>query len=209
MPISKEKKVEILQTLETGLATAETVVFVKFFKLPGKDLTAFRKELRDHGVTYYVAKKTLVQRVLDQKKITGTVPALVGEIALAWGTDPIAPAKGVFEFAKTHKDQVSLVGGVHKGAYMSQGEITELASILGREQLLSKFVGMLNESIARVVRVVNERANSMGAATETAPVAVVEIVEETPVEAQHEAPAKEEETAVVLDEKEGEVTATA
>jgi large subunit ribosomal protein L10 len=172
MPISKQKKVEILATLDAGFHTAETVAFVNFYKLPGKDLTQLRKELRDAGVTLYVAKKTLVKHALDAKKVTGTQPEMKGELALAWGTDPIAPAKGVFEFIKTHKDQMSLMGGVYQGAYMSKEEITQLAAILGRDQLLSKFVGMLNESIARVVRVVNERAASLGGpapVAETAP----------------------------------------
>ncbi len=165
MPISKQKKVEILSVLDLGFKEAETVAFVNFYKLPGKDLTQLRRELREAGVTLYVAKKTLVKRALDAKKVTGTQPELKGELALAWGTDPVAPAKGVFEFIKTHKDQMTLMGGVYQGAYMSKEEITQLATILGRDQLLSKFVGMLNESIARVVRVVNERAKSLEAGT--------------------------------------------
>ncbi|HCM67670.1 MAG: 50S ribosomal protein L10 [Parcubacteria group bacterium GW2011_GWA2_47_7] len=174
MAISKQKKVDILSTLDAGIKDAETVVFVNFHKLPGKDMTQLRKELRESGVTYFVAKKTLVRRVLDAKKVTGTQPAFDGELALAWSKDPIAPAKGVFEFAKTHKEQVSLMGGVYQGAYMSKEEITELASIPGREVLLGQFVGMLNESITRVVRAMSERAKQMegGApvvATEAAP----------------------------------------
>lgn len=183
MPISKTKKVEILSTLDAGMKDAETVVFVNFHKLPGKDLTALRKSLRESGVTYYVAKKTLVKRALDAKKVTGTQPAFPGELALAWGNDPIAPAKGVFEFAKTHKDQVSLMGGVYLGAYMSKEEITALAVIPGREQLLGQFVGMINESIARVVRAMNERASQMEAGApkvETPVVAAAEPVAAAP-----------------------------
>ncbi len=184
MPITKQKKTTILSKLDAGFADAETIVFVNFHKLPVKELTLLRKELREAGVTYYVAKKTLVKRALDAKKVTGTQPALEGELALAWSTDPVAPAKGVFEFTKTHKDQMSLMGGVYQGAYMSKEEITQLASILGRDQLLSKFVGMLNESIARVVRVVNERAAKMDAGVSApAPVAVAEAAPEVPGDA--------------------------
>ena len=181
MPISKQKKTQILDVLDKGFKTAETVVFVNFHKLPVKELTVLRKDLREAGVTLYVAKKTLVKRALDTKKVTGTQPALEGELALAWSVDPVAGAKGVFEFTKTHKDQMSLMGGVYQGAYMSKDEITQLASILGRDQLLSKFVGMLNESIAQVVRVLNERATVLGAgAPATAPVVVAEATLEVP-----------------------------
>lgn len=182
MPISKQKKVSILGTLDAGFATAETIVFAHFEKLPGKDLTQLRKELREAGVKLFVAKKTLIRRALDSKKVAGTIPELKGEVALAWSVDPVAGAKGLFEFAKTHKEQVVLLGGVYQGAYMSQVEITQLASILTRDQLLSKFVGMLNESIAQVVRVLNERAGSMGASA-PAPVAKAEVTPEVPPDA--------------------------
>lgn len=158
MAINKQKKTQILSTLDAGMKDAVTVVFVNFHKLPVKEITQLRKQLRESGVTYYVAKKTLVKRALDAKKVTGTQPILAGELALAWSTDPIAPAKGVFEFAKTHKDQVALMGGVYQGAYMSKDEITQLAAIPGRTALLGQFVGMLNESIARVVRVIDMHA---------------------------------------------------
>lgn len=187
MPISKQKKTTILSKLDAGMKDAETVVFVNFHKLPVKELTLLRKSLRESGVTYYVAKKTLVKRALDVKKVTGTQPALDGELALAWSTDPILPAKGVFEFAKTHKDQISLMGGVYQGAYMSKEEITQLASIPGREALLGQFVGMLNESIARVVRVIDQHVSKMeaGAPVVPAPIveAVIEIAPEMPPEA--------------------------
>lgn len=186
MPISKQKKTVILSTLDAGLQAAETVAFVNFYKLPGKDLTQLRKELREAGVTLYVAKKSLVKRALLAKKVTGTQPELKGELALAWGADPVAPAKGVFEFIKTHKDQMTLMGGVYQGAYMSKEEITQLAAILGRDQLLSKFVGMLNESIARVVRIISERAAKMEEgvpAAVAAPVVAAEATPEVPADA--------------------------
>jgi large subunit ribosomal protein L10 len=158
MAIKKQKKVEILEKLNDGLKGAETVAFVKFDKLTVKDATALRRDLRNAGVSYYVAKKTLVKRALSAQGVTGDMPELVGELALAWSKDPIAPAKGIFEFAKTHKDQMSLLGGVYQGKYLSKDEIMGMATIPSREGLYTQFVGMLNETIARVVRVIDQKA---------------------------------------------------
>ena len=114
MAISKAKKVEIIDTLTKGLKEAETVTFVNFHGLTVKEVTELRRNLRKEGVKYYVAKKTLVKRALDAEKVTGTLPELTGELALAWSSDPIASAKGVFEFQKTHKEKVKLLGGVYR-----------------------------------------------------------------------------------------------
>ena len=158
MAISKQKKSEIIAKIAEGLKGAETVTFVNFHGLTVGEVTALRKSLREAGVKYYVAKKTLVKRALDAQKITGTQPELVGELALAWSDDAVASPKGVFEFQKTHKDKVSLMGGVYQGAYMSKEEITVLATIPSMLGLRGQFVGMLNSSIASVVRVIDAKA---------------------------------------------------
>jgi large subunit ribosomal protein L10 len=160
--ITKQKKVEILEKLDLGLKSAETVVFLNFHGLPVGETTAFRKQLRESGVSYCVAKKTLVKRALEAMKIEGTQPALPGELGLAWSKDPVASAKGVYEFSKQGKvAKLALLGGIYQGAYMSKEEITGLAMVPSREILLGQFVGMLNESIAKVVRVVDMKAKQM------------------------------------------------
>lgn len=168
MPITKQKKAEIVDKLEKSVSDAAAIAFVHFSRLTARDAVEMRKKLRAAGVSYYVAKKTLLKRVLDTKHYTGTAPDLEGEIGIAWAKDPLASAKSVFEFAKTHKEQITLVGGVYEGRYMSKDEIMALATIPSREELLGKFVGMLNASIGNVVRVINERAKQLAAAGETA-----------------------------------------
>lgn len=161
MAISKAKKGEIIEKLNAGLKEAETVTFVNFHGLDVKEVTDLRKQLREAGVSYYVAKKTLVKRALDARGVTGTQPEFPGELALAWSGDAVASAKGVNEFAKTHKDKITLVGGVYQGAYLSKEEIVSLASIPPMLGLRSQFVGMLNNSIANVVRSFDAKAKKM------------------------------------------------
>lgn len=168
MAITKAKKSEILAKVEEGLKGAETVAFVNFHKLSVKESTELRKSLREVGVTFYVAKKTLVRRVLNDRKITGTMPDFPGELALAWATDAVAAPKSVLEFVKadkTRKEKITFFGGIYQGAYLSKEEITSLASVPSRPVLLGKFVGMLNASVGNVVRVINERAKSLEGAS--------------------------------------------
>jgi large subunit ribosomal protein L10 len=192
MAISKEKKVEVIATIEAGLKEAETVTFVNFHGLTVKEVTELRRDLRAQGVKYYVAKKTLVKRALDAQKVSGTQPELTGELALAWSSDAVASAKGVFEFQKTHKEKVKLLGGVYQGAYMSQAEITTLAAIPGMDGLRGQFLSLLQNSIAGVVRVIDAKATAMGSSVSAAVTAVAETVAEVATEAAApEAPAAE------------------
>jgi len=63
----------------------------------------------------------------------------------------LSPARGVFEFQKKHKDQVSIIGGVFEGKYMNQSEMTEIATIPPRQVLLGQFVNLINSPIQGLV----------------------------------------------------------
>ena len=131
------------------------------------------RELRAKGVSYYVAKKSLVERALVSKKVTGTMPATKGETAMVWSKDPVAAAKGIFDFSKKFKDNLTLFGGIYQGAYQSQSEIMVLATIPSREELYSKFVGMLQATYGGVARALEARRVQMESAS-PAPVVAAE-----------------------------------
>src|SRR5437588_656821 len=111
MARTKEQKKEIIEKLGTIMKDAESLVFVNVHGMKVSDTTEMRKKLRMDGVSLFVAKKTLMGRALEDKKYEGSAPALPGEIALAYGTDLVAPARGVYEFQKKFKDRVKIVGG--------------------------------------------------------------------------------------------------
>ncbi len=155
MALTKSKKAELLKGLD-DVTNAKTIVFVKFDKLPVSDAMALRRALRAEGAQYRVTKKTLLKRSLGERTITGTLPELEGEIAIAWSDDMLAPARGVYEFQKTHKDQVSIVGGVFDGMYKSQNEMLSIATIPPREVLLAQFANLINSPIQRFAIALSE-----------------------------------------------------
>lgn len=158
MAITRQKKETIVSKVADALSNAGSVVFVKFKGLPVKDTTEMRRKLRAAGAGYTVAKKTLVKRALADKNYAGDMPALDGEIAIAYGEDLIAPAREVNEFAKTRKEQLSIVGGVFEGRYMSASEMTAIATIPSRQVLIGQFVNLINSPIQRMAVVVSEIA---------------------------------------------------
>src|SRR3989344_3962569 len=110
MAISKDKKREILTRLSDALSEASSTVFVSFSKLTVADASLMRRELRSAGVRYLVAKKTLIRRALGERGYAGDMPALPGEVAIAWtaGTDTTVPARSIYTFGKKLKGAVSL-----------------------------------------------------------------------------------------------------
>jgi large subunit ribosomal protein L10 len=155
MTITKEKKVSIAKKLTDAFRGVQSIVFVHFKGLSVLETNAMRKELRARAVGYTVAKKTLVKRALGELSLQGEMPPLEGEIALAYGEDPVVPASSILEFAKKHKEQLAIVGGVFEGRYQSQNEMLTIASIPPMQTLRGMFVNVLNSPIAGVVVALN------------------------------------------------------
>jgi len=160
MAITKEKKKEIVDKLRSGFKEAKSLVFVNFHGLDVKNATLMRQALKEEGVSYTVAKKTLTKRVLEEGKYDGEQPELEGELGIAWGEDLIAPARGVYTFQKKLPEGLRILGGVFEGRYMNKSEMEEIATIPTLEVLRGKFVNIINSPIQRTAIALNEIAKA-------------------------------------------------
>lgn len=157
MAITKAKKQDILTRLSEVKEKSDAIVFIHYKGLSVADTTAMRKELRDNGVGYFVAKKTLMARAWGDS-FKGQMPTLDGEIAVAYSADPMAPAQSMKEFGTKFKDKVSIVGGIFQGTYKNQAEMTEIASIPSLQVLRGMFVNIINSPIQGLAVALNALA---------------------------------------------------
>ncbi len=161
MPRTKIEKKEILEKVENIVKDAETIVFVNFHGLKVGDTVQVRRQLKKEGVGFFVAKKSLTRKALEGngkggKKIVGTIPSLDGELGLAFSNDLIAPAREVYEFQKKFKNQISILGGVFEGKFMTKEEMMAIALIPSQNTLRAMFVNVINSPIQGFVMALNE-----------------------------------------------------
>jgi len=155
----KSKKEEMIKNVEKMINDSKSVVFVNFHGLTAVEETLLRKDLREKGVSYKVSRKTLLKRALAGKA-EGTLPELGGEVAMVYGIDEIAPAREVYNFQKTHKGFLNILGGVFEGKFVNANTMIEMATIPSREVLLSKIAFLLKSPMQRLAIAVNEVAKS-------------------------------------------------
>lgn len=158
MAITKAKKVEILDRLADAVKK-DSVVFVNFHGMPVSELTNIRTQLRKEGVSYFVTRKTLMRKAFTEAGISGEMPELVGEAAIAYGDDLIVPAREIQAFAKKFGDAFSIVGGVFEGRFMSKAEMQEIALIPSEHTLRGMFVNVINSPIQGFVMALNAIAD--------------------------------------------------
>ncbi|MBP9760039.1 MAG: 50S ribosomal protein L10 [Candidatus Pacebacteria bacterium] len=160
MALTKQKKQEVSTKIVKALNEANSVVFVHAKGISVADTQAMREKLKEEGVSYYVAKKSLVKRALSEHTYAGTQPVFEGELAIAWGADLIAPAREVQTFAKPSKDKMSIVGGIFEGRYMSAVEMNEIASIPSQHTLYAQIVNIINSPIQQFVVALDQIAQA-------------------------------------------------
>lgn len=153
--LQKSKKEEMIKDLETAIKSSQSVVFVNFHGMKVSDETVLRKNLREQGVDYKVSRKTLLKRALD-KKAEGDMPELSGEVAIAYSKDEVASSREVYNFQKSHKGVLNILGGIFEGKFVDREKMMEIATIPSREVLLSKIAFLLKSPIQRLAIAVNE-----------------------------------------------------
>jgi large subunit ribosomal protein L10 len=152
--LTKNQKIELVKELTEKIKAAKSTVFVDFKGLKVKDTTELKKSLREAGVEYIVARKTLFDIALKNAGIEGvSIKTMEGQVALSFSNnDEVAGAKIIDTFAKTNEN-VKLLGGVLGTQVMSAAEVKALAKIPSKEQLLGQLVGTLNAPISGFVNV--------------------------------------------------------
>lgn len=192
-----ELKQPIVDEIKEMLDGAQSAVAVRYLGITVEQDTKLRKELRENGVSYKVYKNTLIKRAAAGTEFEALAPDLEGPTALAVSkTDATAPARIVAKYAKDIK-VLELKAGVVEGQYYDKAGISTIATIPGREELISKLLGSLKSPLSNFARVLNQIAEQGGGASakaeETAEAPAAE--EAAPAEAEaapaEEAPAAE------------------
>lgn len=158
MAITRAKKGEVVEKLTNAFKDAASVVFVNFKGLSVGNTTDLRKNLKNQGVSYSVAKKSLTKRALSEQKFEGEQPELPGELSVAWGSDSVAPAREVYAFQKKFPENLKILGGVFNGKYVDAAFISGIATIPSMDVLRGKFVNIINSPIQRFAIALNEVA---------------------------------------------------
>ncbi|MEN9406465.1 MAG: hypothetical protein RLZ12_749 [Bacillota bacterium] len=163
MSITRQKKEEIAADLEACLRESQGVVVANYTGLNAQETTDLRRQSREQEVVLRVVKNTITERVANKLELGELTQYLSGANMLAFSaSDPLAPAKVVYEFAKKTK-KLTLKGGVIEGKSCDRAELEALAALPAREVLLAMLLNVLQAPMrqlaATLQAVLNERAS--------------------------------------------------
>lgn len=180
------KEAEVAALAEK-MKEASSVVMVEYRGLNVKEATELRRNLREEDVEFKIYKNGIASRAAKSLGYDDFSEAFVGPNALAFGKDPVAPARVLAKFAKDHEALV-LKTGVIDGETVDESVIKKLSSLPNKEGMLAKFASCLNAPLIQFAMTLKAVAEAKENGTFE-----VKEAEEKPEEA--EEPAKEAEAA--------------
>ncbi|WP_295628364.1 50S ribosomal protein L10 [uncultured Nitrosomonas sp.] len=155
MSLNLEEKKAIVAEVSTQVTNAQAIIIAEYRGLEVGQLTQLRAKTRESGIYFRVIKNSLVRRAVADTPYAELAKHMVGPLAYGIGADPVAAAKVLHEFSKSNEKFVIKVGAIGEQV-MSRDEITALASLPSREELLSKLLGTMQAPMAKFVQTLNE-----------------------------------------------------
>jgi len=140
------KKEQEISEISKYMSESSITVLTDYRGLDVAEVTELRAKLREAGVKYKVAKNTLIKIAAHNLGITDLDKYLEGPTAIAFSADPVALAKILVEFAKTHND-LEVKSGLLDKKLMGAEELKELAKLPPREVLLGKVIGAMQSPL--------------------------------------------------------------
>jgi large subunit ribosomal protein L10 len=150
-----------VEALTAQIKASPAMIVTDFSGLNVLKMTEFRRRLRATGAKYVVVKNTLAQRALAANKIGALDEHLAGNTGIVFaGSDPMAAAKVVGEFAKENEKPTVRAGWVD-GQAVAPAYIKRLGEIPPRDVLLSQLLGSFNGVLYQLVGVLDARREQL------------------------------------------------
>ena len=155
MGLNLEQKKAVVAEVSTQVAKAQAIIVAEYRGLEVGVMTDLRAKARKAGVYLRVMKNTLVRRAVKDTPFDKLAEKMVGPLVYGISSDPVAGAKVLNDFAKANERFVIKAGGL-PNSVISAKEVTALANMPSREQLLSTLLGTMQAPVVKFVQTLNE-----------------------------------------------------
>lgn len=171
MPLLKAAKKKRAQEYVKNLDEAVTIVVIRHDAIPVNEINAVRMDIADASGRMQAIKKRVFLKGLEGKYEGVTLEDMQGSIAILYAyseEDVYGPLKVINKYKNKWKKEkkeygFEYVGGRVEKEWKDKGYITTLATLPSKEELVGKFLFLLNHpmsSFARALQAVGDKKAS-------------------------------------------------
>jgi large subunit ribosomal protein L10 len=147
----RPEKVDRVNELARLIGSARFIVLTQFSGLSVPEMNELRRRLREAGAEYHVVKNTLTRIAAEQVGKTELISFLQGPNAIAFGFgDEVALARTLVEYERGARGALKVVAAVMDGRVLGPADLSTLASLPPRTELLARVVGGMQSPLYRL-----------------------------------------------------------
>ena len=158
--MNRTEKNNFVSKVRDEFSKSSTVIVTHYLGLNVKEIEELRKAMREHGVKFRVTKNSLTKLALANTQIETIADLFNGPTAVAYSSDPVAPAKMAVEYDKKFNN-FKIIGGAFEGEKIGEEKIKFLASLLSLNEIRSKLVGLLIIPAQKIASVLKAPAGQL------------------------------------------------
>ncbi len=151
-----EKKQQTIDSLEQSFAQSNSGIATDYRGIKTADVVALRRKLREAGAEYRVVKNTLARIAAGKAGKDQIGSIFEGPMAIAFIKGDISKsAKALTEHITTTKLAMTIKGGFLGNRMLTAADITVIATLPPREQLIAKMMGGIQGPLYGLLNQVN------------------------------------------------------
>ena len=158
--MNRSEKNNFVQKLKDEIKNSTSMIVAHYDGLSVSETDSLRKEMRDNGAKFRVTKNRLTKIALADTPYESISDLFVGPTAIAYSSDPVAPAKISVNFEKK-LENFKIIGGSYDGEKINYEKINFLASLPSLDQIRGQLIGLISAPAQKIASVVQAPAGQL------------------------------------------------
>ncbi len=153
--MKRSEKKDFVSNLTEEIKNSSSIIVTQYSGLTVKETENLRREMRENGAKFKVTKNRLTKLAISETQFKDMSDLFQGPTAVAYSTDPVAPAKVSVSFEKKF-DNFKIIGGGYNGEKIDRDKINFLAELPSLDELRGKLIGLISAPAQKIVSIINE-----------------------------------------------------
>jgi large subunit ribosomal protein L10 len=159
--MNKIQKEQVIEDVRARFEASPFLALVEYQGSTVAQMDTLRRSCEQQGVHFQVVKNTLSKRALNGTEKTALSDHFKGPVGIFFsGEDPIAAAKLLKEQVKGN-DKLLVKAGYFEGDVLNANGVEAVASLPGREELLSTLLATIEAAPRQVMGVIQGPARDI------------------------------------------------
>ncbi len=153
--MKRSDKKDFVSKLKDEFSNSSSVIVAEYSGLTVDESESLRKEMRANGAKFKVTKNRLTKLAILDTQFKDISDLFKGPTAIAYSTDPVAPAKVAVSFEKKF-EKFKIIGGAYNGQKIDKDKIDFLAKLPSLDELRAKLIGLISAPAQKIASIAIE-----------------------------------------------------